>query len=214
MKKTFFLLVILGSVLFAMPQNVDGGANALLNKVSAQYRGYASMQFNYTMKATKNEKTLSVTKGDFQIKGNKYRTIFGDQQIFCDGVSIWNFSKSTNEVSIYEFDPDDDQNLLNPQTVLKDWDKQFRAKFIRDEFVNSVQLSIIDLTPKTAQSYYRIRVFIDKASNRITKIAVYEKDNTVYSYNIEQFKANIGIDDKVFVFNKSAHPGVEINDMR
>ena len=43
---------------------------------------------------------------------------------------------------------------------------------------------------------------------------VYEKDNTIYTYNIEQFKSDIPLDDKLFVFDKTKHPGVEVNDMR
>lgn len=214
MKKIALFLSVFAFISISYAQNIDGGATEILNKVSSKYQNYTSMQFNYTLKTTKNEKTLSVGKGDFIIKANKYKTTFDGQQIFCDGVSIWNYQKSTNEVSVYDFDPDDEQNILNPQNILKNWDKQFRAKFIRDEFSNNVQLSLIDLTPKTTQSYYRIRVFVNKTSFNIVKIAVYEKDNTIYTYSIEQFKSNVSLDDKIFTFDKGKYPNVEINDMR
>ena len=103
---------------------------------------------------------------------------------------------------------------MNPQRILKDWSSHFRAKFIRDEFQNNVQYSLVDLTPKTAQSYYRIRVYISKTSLKIAKVMVYEKDNTIYTYSIEQFKSDIPLDDKLFVFDKSKYPSVEVNDMR
>jgi len=195
-------------------QNVDGGATDLMKKVALQYQKYNTLQFHYTLKTTKDDKTLSVSEGDFYLKGNKYKTTFAGQQLFCNGTSIWSYDKSANEVSVYEYDPDDDQNLMNPQRILKDWSTHFRAKFIRDEFQNNVQYSIVDLTPKTAQSYYRIRVYIVKTSQKIAKIAVYEKDNTIYTYHIEQFKSDIPLDDKMFVFDKSKYPGVEVNDMR
>lgn len=214
MKKIAILIIMAVISLAAGAQNVDGGASDLLRKVSAQYQKYATMQFHYTLKTTKDDKTLGVSEGDFFLKGSKYKTNFGGQQFYCDGKSIWNYQKEANEVSIYEYDPEDDENLMNPQRILKDWDKQFRAKFIRDEFQGNVQYSIIDLTPKTTQSYYRIRVFIVKTSLKIAKIAVYEKDNTIYTYNIEQFKHDIPLDDKMFVFDVSKYPGVEINDMR
>ena len=75
-------------------------------------------------------------------------------------------------------------------------------------------VDIVDLTPKTAQSYYRIRVYIGKTSLKIAKVMVYEKDNTIFTYSIEQFKNDIPLDDKLFVFDKSKYPGVEVNDMR
>ena len=74
--------------------------------------------------------------------------------------------------------------------------------------------ALIDLTPKTTQSYYRIRLFINKANNQILRIALYDKDNTIYTYHIEQFKSNVTLADSYFVFDKSKYPGVEVNDMR
>jgi len=197
-----------------LAQNTDGGANEMLKKVSAKYQAYSSMQFHYTLKTTKDGKTLSTTQGDFALKGNKYRTTFKDQTYFCDGTSIWNYQKSSNEVSVYEYDPSDDENMMNPQIILKNWEKQFRAKYIRDEFNNNISTALIDLTPKTTQSYYRIRLYINKANNQILRIALYEKDNTTYTYHIEQFKTNVTLADSYFVFDKSKYPGVEVNDMR
>ena len=214
MKKFAILMILAVMTVAANAQNVDGGANELMKKVSLQYQKYNTLQFHYTLKTTKDDKTLGVSEGDFYLKGSKYKTNFGGQQLYCDGTSIWSYDKDANEVSIYEYDPDDDQNLMNPQRVLKDWASNFRAKFIRDEFTNNVQYSIVDLTPKTAQSYYRIRVYIVKTSLKIAKIAVYEKDNTIYTYSIEQFKSDIPLDDKLFVFDKTKYPGVEVNDMR
>lgn len=214
MKKFAILMILAVMAVAANAQNVDGGANELMKKVSLQYQKYSTMQFHYTLKTTKADKTLGVSEGDFYLKGNKYKTSFAGIQYFCDGTSIWSYDKSANEVSIYEYDPDDDQNLMNPQRILKDWSAQFRAKFIRDEFVNNVQYSIVDLTPKTTQSYYRIRVYIVKTSLKIAKIAVYDKDNSIYTYSIEQFKNDISLDDKIFVFDKSKYSGVEVNDMR
>lgn len=196
------------------PQNTDGGASELLKKVSSKYQGFTSMQFHYTLKTTKDGKTLSTSQGDFALKGNKYRTTFNGQTFFCDGESIWNYQKATNEVSIYEYDAEDDENMMNPQKILKNWDKQFRAKYIRDEFNNNISTALIDLTPKTTQSYYRIRLFINKANNQILRIALYDKDNTIYTYHIEQFKSNVTLADSYFVFDKSKYPGVEVNDMR
>ncbi len=213
--KKFAVLAIMAVYMSAsFAQNVDGGAADLLKKVALQYQKYATLQFHYTLKTTKDDKTLGVSEGDFCLKGSKYKTTFSGVQYFCDGQSIWSYDKSAKEVSVYEYDPEDDGNLMNPQRILKGWDKQFRAKFIRDEFSNNVQYSIVDLTPKTAQSFYRIRVYIGKTSLKIAKIAVYEKDNTIYTYSIEQFKHDIPLDDKMFVFDVSKYPGVEVNDMR
>ena len=201
------LLILLIALVNA--QNTDGGATELLNKVSKKYQAFTSLQFHYTLVTTKDTKTLGSTQGDFYLKGNKYHTSYQGQTFYCDGVTLWNYQKSTNEVSIFEYDPEDDDNMMNPQLLLKNWDKHFRAKFIRDEISNNQSIAIIDLTPKYNQSYYRIRLFINKSALTINKIAIYEKDNTIYTYHIEQFKSNVTLSDDTFTFNKSKYPGVE-----
>ena len=214
MKNTLFLFIAILLAWNVPAQNVDGGAGDLLKAVSTKYQSYTSMQFHYTLKATKDNKTLNTFQGDFAIKGDKYRTSYNGQSFFCDGKNIWNYQKSTNEVSVYEYDPEDDDNMMNPRLLLKNWDKHFRAKFIRDDFTNGQAITLVDLTPKVSQSYYRIRLFIQKNNLQIKKIVVYEKDNTLYTYNIEQFKSNVTLADDLFVFNKSKYPNVEVNDMR
>ena len=206
------LLILL--IAFVNAQNTDGGATELLNKVSQKYQAFTSLQFHYTLVTTKDTKTLGSTQGDFYLKGNKYHTSYQGQSFYCDGVTLWNYQKSTNEVSIFEYDPEDDDNMMNPRLLLKNWDKHFRAKFIRNEISNNQSVAIIDLTPKYNQSYYRIRLFINKNTMTINKIAIYEKDNTIYTYHIEQFKSNLTHSDYTFTFNKSKYPGVEVNDMR
>lgn len=216
--KSLSIFLIMLGLLLNIPagnaQNTDGGATVILKKVAAQYKTYSTLQFRYTLKTTKDNKTLKTEQGTFALKGNKYHATYSGQSFFCNGITVWNYQKATNEVSIYEYDPTDDNNIMNPQRILTSWDKKFRAKYIRDEYVNGISLMLIDLTPKTSQSYYRIRLFINKANNRITRISMYDKDSTIYSYYIEQFKVNLPLPDSYFTFTPSKYPGIEINDMR
>ncbi|MCR4964659.1 MAG: outer membrane lipoprotein carrier protein LolA [Bacteroidales bacterium] len=214
MKRISFIAILMFLITAVTAQNTDGGANELLNKVSQKYQAYSTMQFHYTLVTSKDSKTLGSAQGDFYLKGNKYQTSYDGQHFYCDGTSIWNYQKATNEVSIYEYDPEDDENMMNPRLLLKNWEKQFRAKYIRDEYANGQSVTLVDLTPKYNQSYYRIRLFINKSTLNIKKVVIYEKDNTLYTYNIEQFKSNVTLSDETFTFNKSKYPGVEVNDMR
>ncbi|MBP5206331.1 MAG: hypothetical protein J6Z44_06050, partial [Bacteroidales bacterium] len=88
MKRLITIIIALVSISGLSAQNVDGGANDLLKKVSLQYQNYKTMQFHYTLKTTKDDKPLGVSEGDFYLKGSKYKTNFGGQQLYCDGTSI------------------------------------------------------------------------------------------------------------------------------
>lgn len=212
MKRYIFLILLLfGGTLAA--QDTDGGATPILQSLAKKYQALTSMSIDYTYKAVKDKKTIATLTGKVSIKGKKYLMSFDDQTFYCDGVTMWNYQKSSNEVSIYTYDESDD-DVLNPAKMLGNWQKDFTAKFIREEVEAGKSLQIIDLTPKKGQSYYKIRLFIDKNKKEIVRCAVYEKDNTIYTYYFDKFVSNTPLSDTLFVFDAAKYPGVETNDMR
>lgn len=214
LKRISFLVFTTCCVMTVSAQNVDGGATKFLEDVSAQYQKYATMQFQYTLKITQEQKSQGDARGEVAIKGNKYRATYRETEYLCDGTSVWNYDKSVNEVTVYEYDPDAENDLLNPQRMLSDWKVHFRAKYIRDEFVRNLSVALVDLTPKVRRTYYKIRLFIDNVNKRIVRMAMYDRNNTIYTLYIEQFKVNKPLADSSFVFDVPGHPGVEVNDMR
>ena len=212
MKKIIILLLALCAVAL-QAQNLDGGAAKLMNELGLKYTNYSTIQIDYTLKSEKEKKVLSSHSGKMHIKGNKYYLTIPGQAFYCDGTTIWNYQKASNEISIYEYDETDD-SFLNPAKMLANWKTEYRAQFIREEVLNDKTLVLIDMTPIVQQSYYRIRLFIDKAKNDVVRFAVYEKDNTIHTYYFDKFLTNQPIDDSKFKLNTSDFPNAEINDMR
>ncbi|MCQ2286727.1 MAG: outer membrane lipoprotein carrier protein LolA [Bacteroidales bacterium] len=197
-----------------MAQNTDGGATSILNAVAKKYQAFTSMSINYTFKVEKDKKVLQTMTGTIKVKGDKYAAKLGDQAIYCDGKSIWNYQKESEEVSIFEFDPTDKDNILNPSNLLSGWSKIYSAKFIREETQNNKILQVIDLKPLKRSDIYKVRIMIDKNKKELYAMSTFEVDNTVSTYYIDKFVANSAIDDAQFVFDVKAHPEVEVNDMR
>lgn len=215
MKKIILLSLLLSlGAMNVFAQNVDGGATEILKTITKKYQTFTTMSFNYTFKVEKEKKVLKTMTGTIKIKGDKYVAQLGGQQMFCDGKSIWNYQKEDGEVSVFEYDPADQDNLLNPSKLLAGWTKIYSAKFIREETQNGKTIQIIDLKPLKRSDIYKVRLSIDKVKHEICSIATYEVDNTVSTYYVDKFVANTSIDDKQFSFDVTAHPGVEVNDMR
>lgn len=213
MKRISLIIAIVLATFGLSAQSVDGGATPILKKLASKYAAYTTMKIDYTYKCEKNDKVLDSKSGVMTIKGDKYTFVFGNQTSYCDGNTLWNYQKDVNEVSIFEYIEEED-NLLNPAKILSDWDKEYRAKFIREDTENSKLVQIIDLMPIQSSSFYKIRLFIDKAKQEIVSVSAFEKDNTTYNYHIDKFVANTPMDDSSFVFDLTKHPNVDVNDMR
>lgn len=213
MKRISLIVAILMSVCTLGAQNVDGGATPILKKIASKYMGYSTMKIDYTYKCEKNDKVLDTKTGVMTLKGDKYMFVFGDQISYCDGKNLWNYQKDVKEVTIYEYIEEED-NLLNPAKILDGWDKEYRAKFIREEEMQNKVVQIIDLMPLKSSSFYKIRLVIDKVKQEVMSVSAYEKDNTVFNYKIDKFVVNTPMDDASFVFDLAKHPDVDVNDMR
>lgn len=213
MKRIFVFSLCISLLFSTFAQSTDGGASTIMKNLATKYKGFSTMKINYTYKAEKEKKTLAAFSGTALIKGNKYKITFDDQIFFCDGTSMWNYQKASNEVSVYDYEESDD-DALNPAKMVATWQKNYSAKFIREDVEKNKSVQIIDLTPKVGQSYYKIRLVVDKSKGEIIRTSIYEKDNTIYTYYFDSFTTNSTIDDSTFKFNASKYPGVEVNDMR
>jgi len=219
MKKNVFTLLMLLCItpLFSQgknpPPHLDGGAIEVLDSISKKYKNYKTIKIDYTYKMEKEEKTLENIKGNMIIKGDKYYLLFDKQEYYCNGTTIWNYQKEVDEISIFEYE-EDSELFLNPIKLLNNWKKKFRAKFIREEIEKGKKIVLIDITPIKPESFYKIRIFVDKAKVDIIRFTVYEKNNTTYTYSFDKFIVNSEVDDKKFELNVSAYPNAEINDMR
>ena len=116
-------LLISGSVVIA--QKNDPAAKQVLDAVSAKFKTFNSVQagFAYKVEDAKG-KTMSTKTGNVWMKGNKYRVSFGGQEIFSDGNTVWNYDKSSNEVTINNVDASG--SALTPQKLFTNfYDKDF-----------------------------------------------------------------------------------------
>jgi outer membrane lipoprotein-sorting protein len=205
------LCSLVANVLFA--QVTDNKAKAILDGVTAKNKSYSSMYIEFTYRMVNKKDGIDESqKGKITLSGEKYHLEIQNQQIFCDGKTVWTWLKDAEEVQISE--PNTDDDALNPANLFSIWEKGFRYKFIREEEQSGKIVQIIDLTPIKGKSYHRVRLIIDKAGKSLTQASIYEKNNTVYFYTVNTFQPNIKVTEASFTFNTKAYPNVEIIDMR
>ncbi|MDR2980013.1 MAG: outer membrane lipoprotein carrier protein LolA [Bacteroidales bacterium] len=212
MKKILPLIFTL-ITLSIQAQHLYSDANAILDKLSIQYKEYPSVGIQFTMRIEENKQITGKTNGEVLIKENMYKMTIPGQQIYCDGEMIWTYQKEVNEISIFEYD-ETDETMINPIKLLNNWKKNYTAKFIREETVNNRKLTLIDVTPIKQQSYFKIRIFVDEAKNEIVGFTLYEKDNSIYLYNFDKTITTQTPKKMDFQLKTADYPGAEINDMR
>jgi outer membrane lipoprotein-sorting protein len=210
-KTLITILFLFSGVLFA--QNTPPSAISIMEKTAQKYNALSALALDFSMNIEVSGKKTHNFDGVLLVKKEKYYLTFEDQIVANDGTTMWNYQKNTNEASIFEAE-DDEFMMFHPLTMLKNWNKEYSAKFIREEELQKKKVNIIDLTPKKQSQFYKIRLFIDKTTSYIQQVMMYETDNTTLTYTVTKFTPNAEVADTKFNFNKRDFPDVQVSDMR
>ena len=99
-------------------------------------------------------------------------------------------------------------------SVISKMDKDYKAKYIKTVKSKGKQYYIIDLTPKKGESFYKIRLKIDKEKNWVSEAKIYEKDNVTYTFTVLKFETNLKLPANYFKMDVKKYPDSEVVDLR
>lgn len=188
--------------------NVDANAQKILT-AAAKKMNASPVSFSVTM-VSRDAAKKETARLSAQVLFNKgrYRVTSPQYVLYSDSKSVWVWNKEAGEVTIENLSASDD--LMNPAQLLSSYSQNYKAKYIRTEENGS---NVIDLTPKRNRSFYKIRLIINKAQIP-TRLVIHNYDGSMGEYAVSDFKSGVKCGDSDFVFDASAHKGVEVIDMR
>ena len=187
---------------------LDENATAALAKASKKLESGAKGTVTLTLLDSNKKQTAKHTAEISYWKG-KYHLKTDGMEIWCDGATVWQWNKEAKEIVINNMPPDSDIDLLNPGRLIENYAKNFRAKYIRTEDDGT---AIIDLQPRSAQSYHKIRLFIEEETGVLKRMEVHKYDSSREIYDFNKLK-NVLLKG-AFKFNPADHPEAEVIDMR
>ncbi|MDN3654674.1 outer membrane lipoprotein carrier protein LolA [Ferruginibacter paludis] len=221
MKKiiTSVTLLLAGIItIYAQPKgmgNNDPEAKKILDAVSAKFKSFKGVEAKFSLNIENAAgKSLGTKKGIVYMKGNKYRVSITGQEIFCDGSNISTYDRSANEVTITKVDPS--ANSLTPQKIFTNfYDKDFLYKLNQEKTVGGKKVQEIELTPiDKSKPFFKVLVYVDKASQIISSTKVFEKTGNKFTYSVTGMNTTAPVNDTQFVFDAKKYPGAEVVDLR
>ncbi|RFZ81066.1 outer membrane lipoprotein carrier protein LolA [Mucilaginibacter terrenus] len=221
-KAALFIFALLFSATAVFAQK-DSDAKTILNKLSKQYRTYDAVKTNFSLLIDNQQANVKETQTGTLVarsKINKYKvTIYQPgktnavtQEIISDGKSQWTYLKDANEVQLANADNSDDG--FNPAKIFTMYEKGYKYIYIGLQKAGGKTYQVVDLTPEDAKaSFFKVRLMIDKAKNQLYSAMIFDKNGSRYTYTLKTF-APVKVTDAAFTYDKKAHPGAELVDLR
>lgn len=206
-----FLLFAISSQAFSQ---TDKKAKEILDKVSEKTKSYASISANFDFNMENADVDLKETsQGTIIIQGDQYKLSINGIEIFCDGKSQWTYMADASEVNISEAGSDCDGGL-NPATIFTIYEEGFNYTYLGEFTNNKKQTYKIDLKPTEEKEFSRVILEIDQNNYQIISAVMYGNDNNLYTIKVKTMETAKTYPAATFVFNATAHPNVDVIDMR
>ena len=189
----------------------DPDAKKILDAVSAKFRTYKSVQSKFTLKIeNSSNKVLENKSGNVYMKGSRYRVSLPNQEIFCDGSTVWTLDKSAKEVTLSKLDPSN--NTITPQKLFTNfYDKDFLYKLNGEKKgIQEIELTPID----KSKPFFKVLIFVNKASQSISSSKIFEKTGNRFTYSVNGMNTTGNVADAQFIYDPKKYPGVEVVDLR
>lgn len=223
MKHTSFLIVIFTfftGVIFSQTEfEKDPKAKVILDKVSQTTKTYSTITAEYTLSIFgKDKKKTDEQNGKIELKGDKFKLEIPGNIIVSDGKTLWNYNKDAKEVTIKNYNPNEDKNeTITPNNFFKIYESGYKYKYDSKEKVGKAVCDVINLYPAVKpekKKFHTIKLYIDGKKNQIVQAKVLMKNGEVYVYSVKKFIPNLPLTDNLFVFDTKGLSADQIVDER
>ena len=214
----FLLLTnfLLGQATMLKASDSDPKAKKILDALKKEYNGYTSMELSFELEIDLKDKGKEVQQGKFVQQGSKYMVAVNDQEIYCDGTTLWLYLKSNKEVQINNYEEGDNDKMMSPKEMLRIYENgKYAYAIVGNVKENGTNVTQIEFKPLEKKSEYsKIRLSVYEKTKKAKSLTIFNKDGSRYTLNIKNITPNKAYTADTFVFNTKKHPGVSVEDLR
>jgi outer membrane lipoprotein-sorting protein len=206
--RIYFLFYFIYLISFSSYSQEDKKAVDLLDMMSERYKkmeGFTS-SFTYIMNNL-SENIADSFQGKISVKEEMYVLFIEGQKIINDSETVWTYLEDLNEVTISEFDPEEQELSLN--NIFEIYKSGFSFKFLGEE----KNIRLVEIYPDDQEkSYFKILFKID-SDGLLSSFSVFDKSNSTFVYMINDFKEE-SLENNLFTFIPEDYPEIEVIDFR
>ena len=212
MRTLLAAIFILSALVTEATGQDDPAARKLLDKFSDRALSAPSVSMKFDL-VTMNqaENTSDTLNGSVILNKDKYKLDLPDNVVWFNGETAWSYLPAEKEVTITNADRKDNSFQNRPSAIFTAYKKDYKCRLIEE---NSGACTI-DLYPKDIKSdLVRIRLILGKPGMDLRSLEYKRRDGISVIIRVKEYDLQYQPAQDLFVFQPSAHKGVEIIDMR
>ncbi|HJB85501.1 MAG TPA: outer membrane lipoprotein carrier protein LolA [Candidatus Alistipes merdigallinarum] len=212
MKRKLYYLTALVLCLTAASLHAQDRGTAVVEALAKKMTGYKNYRIEFTADM---ENEFSDLPGKIIVGGACYRVEINDYEVYCDGKNLYTYNTNEDEVTIEQADPADPSPLTNPARFFQSGMKDFRCVYKGTGVIDGKTVERIELIPTKQQAGGCQSILLALDQNALPVSIEYRTEGAApISIAIKKVVPLTELPSDTFVFNRKAHPEVEVIDFR
>ncbi len=211
-KNLLIYFSLLLTPLFLAAQNP---ADALLDNMSTKIKNSKGLKASFELKIKMpNGKTKESRNGVLLSKNSSFNILMGDNEIICDGTTLWSYNKKVKELQINEYD--EEETTISPQKLFSSsFKKDYNYSYAGMRVMNKKSYKVVRLIPKDKSGQFsKVELLINPRTGLIYRGYITDSGKNLYVYTVKSLELNQKIPNSKFSFNQDTHPGISVLDLR
>lgn len=177
-------------------------AKEIIDKTCAEYDSYKTIQVDFVLSVKHpNYESRETIKG--YAEGKKYRLASKQQNIICNGKSVWFHLLENNKVMQSTPNPDE-VNIIFPAQMLRIYERNYNYNLGGEFQVRDKTLQKLEFLPKSSlEKFSKINVYVDKKTSQVVRVSRFGKDGALYILDLQNVLYNIKLDPTLFKLEMS-----------
>jgi outer membrane lipoprotein carrier protein len=205
-----YITVLTGAA--TMQAQNDPHAMQILDNFSSKASKAPSVSMVFKMITTDlTENRSDTVDGSIILSKDKYKLLLGENIVWYNGETNWNYLNAEKEVTITRPDKKDHSFQNRPSEIFSMYKSGYKSRLIEEKS----ESYLIDLYPEDIKSdLVRVRLAIRKPDLNLTSLEYKRSDGLVIILKISEYNLKQKPDPDTFIFQPGKFKEVEINDMR
>lgn len=178
----------------------------IMQKAASSLLKSGGITATYTLKAGTHTQG-----GAINVKGKKFSVITKEISTWYDGLTMWNYNSSDNEVTI-STPTAADVASMNPYALVSSYKSEYNVRLVSGNIKGTYN---IQLTPKNSKNPVKSAVLCLRASNyQPVRLDVTARNGAKTVIIVTNIKTGVSLSDASFKFPSSKYPKAQVVDLR
>lgn len=211
MKKLFFtcLMGIMASTVWGQ----GGDAKSILDRMSATYKAMPGFEISFNQKLDNGMNGEDTYSGKAAVAKEKFLVDFQGQLIFCDGPTLWTYISEGQELTISNFEPD--EQAINPANIYDIYKEGFDYEFVAEDTYDGQTVNVVKLNSTDEDAdFTTIIMYVGKDDSYLKAWDLIDYDGIPTSFIVTKFTPNRDFPEGFFQFNMEKYPVDIVTDLR